>query len=179
RAKSSWKMRRHEEADRGSNTAQIRASGFARRSPASVSATAVGWCAKSSYTVTPSTTPTISRRRLIPARSEERRVGKDGTTRSTRDWSSDVCSSELPRKIVLENAAARRGGSRFEHGPDPRVRIRQAQPGERLGDGGRMVCKVVVHRDAVHHADDFEATFDTRKIGRASSREGRNNEIHS
>ena len=42
RAKSSWKMRRHDEADRGSNTAQMRASGFAARRPASVSATAVG-----------------------------------------------------------------------------------------------------------------------------------------
>ena len=48
RAKSSWKTRRHDEADRGSNTAQMRASGFDARSPASVSATAVGWCAKSS-----------------------------------------------------------------------------------------------------------------------------------
>src|SRR5699024_6464537 len=29
------------------------------------------------------------------SRSEERRVGKEG--RSKRDWSSDVCSSDLPR----------------------------------------------------------------------------------
>ena len=42
RAKSSWKTRRHDEAERGSNTAQMRASGFAARRPASVSATAVG-----------------------------------------------------------------------------------------------------------------------------------------
>ncbi len=45
---SSWKMRRHDEAERGSNTAQILAFGLAARRAASVSATAVGWCAKSS-----------------------------------------------------------------------------------------------------------------------------------
>ena len=42
RAKSSWNTRRHDEAERGSNTAQMRASGFDARRPASVSATAVG-----------------------------------------------------------------------------------------------------------------------------------------
>src|SRR5436305_722417 len=31
------------------------------------------------------------------ARSEERRVGREGGTRSGRDWSSDVCSSDLSR----------------------------------------------------------------------------------
>src|SRR5882762_7343186 len=45
----------------------MRADGFDARSPASVSATAVGWCAKSSYTVTPCAMPTTSRRRLMPA----------------------------------------------------------------------------------------------------------------
>ena len=42
RAKSSWKIRRQDEAERGSKTAQMRASGCAARSAASVSATAVG-----------------------------------------------------------------------------------------------------------------------------------------
>ena len=67
RPKSSWKTRRHEDAERGSNTAQMRAPGFDARRPASVSATAVGWWAKSSYTVTPSAVPTTSSRRFTPA----------------------------------------------------------------------------------------------------------------
>ena len=48
RAKSSWNTRRHDDAERGSKIAQMRAAGFDARRPASVSATAVGWCAKSS-----------------------------------------------------------------------------------------------------------------------------------
>ena len=43
RAKSCWNTRRHEDADRGSNTAQMRRPGVAARTAASVSATAVGW----------------------------------------------------------------------------------------------------------------------------------------
>ena len=42
RANSDWNTRRHEVADRGSKIAQMRRSGYAERTPASVSAIAVG-----------------------------------------------------------------------------------------------------------------------------------------
>ena len=56
-------------ADRGSNTAQIRRSGYARRMARMVSRIAVGWWAKSSYTDTPLATPRSSSRRRTPLKS--------------------------------------------------------------------------------------------------------------
>ena len=66
RAKSSWNTRRHDVADRGSKMAQMRRSGYDQRTARSVSRIAVGWCAKSSKTDTPRTSPRSSRRRRTP-----------------------------------------------------------------------------------------------------------------
>src|SRR5699024_5445206 len=44
---------------------------------------------------------------VLISRSEERRVGRVwGRTRSKRDWSSDVCSSDLNDKIHVETFAS-------------------------------------------------------------------------
>ena len=55
--------------ERGSSTATMRAAPTRRRRPSIVVAIAVGWCAKSSYTRTPRTSPRSSMRRLMPRNS--------------------------------------------------------------------------------------------------------------
>ncbi len=71
-----------------------------------------------------------------------------------------VCAGERAREVVLEHPPARRRRARLEHRPDAGVRVRRAQAGQRLGDRGRMVREVVVHRDAVRRADHLEPPLD-------------------
>ncbi len=59
--------------ERGSSTAMMRAAPARRRSPSMVVAIAVGWCAKSSYTRMPSTSPRSCMRRAMPLKALERR----------------------------------------------------------------------------------------------------------
>src|SRR5882672_1221000 len=70
------------------------------------------------------------------SRSEERRVGKE--CRSRCDWSSDVCSSDLPRKqaddLVRRHAAVRTADPEV-----PRCLLRR-QPREEL-QIGRASCR--------------------------------------
>src|SRR5205807_3484601 len=49
------------------------------------------------------------------------------------------------------------GRPRLENGPDARARVRRPQAPERLGDGRRMMRKIIVHGHAVGHADDLES----------------------
>src|SRR3989441_871544 len=74
-----------------------------------------------------------------------------------------VGAGERAGEVVLKHAAARRGRSRLEDGPDPRRRMRGAHAGDRLGDRGRMMREIVVHRDAVRRADHFEPPLDAGK----------------
>src|ERR1044072_8253934 len=70
------------------------------------------------------------------ARSEERRVGKEG--RSRCDWSSDVCSSDLELRKIIEGLADLRIGEDVERLGglllQPRVgELRRGGPHRRLG----------------------------------------------
>src|SRR5882672_5864117 len=69
-------------------------------------------------------------------RSEERRVGKE--CRSRCDWSSDVCSSDLPADAGRPAARIVRP-SRFREGGG--ARARRSRDSRRTGEIGRASCR--------------------------------------
>src|SRR5437868_1319032 len=103
-------------------------------------------------------------------RSEERRVGKEW--RSKRDWSSDVCSSDL--------CAGRQGSH-----PQDQRRQRLHAPGKRAGPGGARPQETdrQLYRDPIDRRERLDLQGERRRlqgqdrrghadqIGRASCRE--------
>ena len=51
-------------------------------------------------------------------------------------------------ELVGEHLAAQRVGARFEHGPEPRLRINGAERAESFANGGGVVREVLNERDA-------------------------------
>jgi hypothetical protein len=111
--------------ERGSSTGMMRAPPTRARSPRTVVSMAVGWCAKSSYTVTSLTTPRISMRRLTPrnrASACAARAGSTPTCRAAAIAASafmTLCSpssgqftsaTALPWKCTAKRLAADPGG---------------------------------------------------------------------
>src|SRR5687768_15320665 len=71
-----------------------------------------------------------------------------------------VGAAKGPRKIILKHATARRGGARFEDGPDAAFRVAIPQRRKRLVHRRRMVREVVENRHAARDADRFEPALD-------------------
>src|SRR5690348_14768179 len=119
-------------------------------------------------TRTQSTKSPIRRPRM---RSEERRVGKECSTRWTGDWSSDVCSSDLQCQWHDDNCAKHCVGQR----PFDKVARLLPQQIQRVpGIGEDAACadpdafEKHADKDAKHEKPDQAAEDE---IGRASCRE--------
>ena len=79
-----------------------------------------------------------------------------------------VGRGERPGEVVLKDPAAGRCRARLEHRPHARVRMGRAQACQRFGHRRRMVREIVVDRDPIGDADDFQAPLDARKRSQAA-----------
>jgi hypothetical protein len=96
--------------ERGSKIATSRRPGKRSRTAAIVSATAVGWCAKSSSTVTPPASPTTSCRRRTPRKlaSPCSRAGA-GTPRATHAATAPTAFSTFDERRLVDLAVHQLG----------------------------------------------------------------------
>src|SRR3546814_5677769 len=79
--------------------------------------------------------------------------------RRIRDWSSDVCSSELGRRPMVRG--------RLVDGPDATPGLALGDGPDRLADRRRMVAVVVVDRDAARLSLPLETAAHAREARQA------------
>src|SRR3546814_20136818 len=79
------------------------------------------------------------------------------------DWSSDVCSSDLPRRMGLLLRGAARGGIFLDDGDDALAQLRVLV--HRLADAIEFIHGQAVGLDNAHHFFVRFASSEARRVG--------------